>query len=107
MPKFLIRGSYTVDGLNRLIEQGASKRCQQVEEAVTAVGGRVESLYWAFGEDDVYLIADLPTTTSAAALSLATAAAGLIRPTTVVLMTPQEVDEAMTQSSGIRAPGST
>ncbi|MGH8972839.1 MAG: GYD domain-containing protein [Acidimicrobiia bacterium] len=105
MPKFLLRGSYTVDGANRLVEQGGSKRRQQVEEAVNAAGGRLEALYWALGEDDVILIADVPTTTAMAALSLASASAGLIRPKTVMLMTAEEVDEAARQSGDIRAPG--
>ena len=105
MPKFLLTGSYSVDGVNRLIEQGGSKRRQEVEQAVNAAGGRLEALYWAFGEDDVYCIVDLPNSLSMAALSLASAAAGLIRPKTVVLMTPEEVDEATKQSSDIRAPG--
>jgi uncharacterized protein with GYD domain len=105
MPKFLLTGSYTVDGVNRLIEQGGSKRRQEVEQAVNAAGGRLEALYWAFGDEDVYLIADVPNSISMAALSLAAAAAGLIQPKTVVLMTPEEVDEATKQSSDIRAPG--
>ena len=105
MPKFLLKGSYTADGVNRLIEHGGSKRRQEVEQAVSALGGRLEALYWAFGEDDVYCIVDLPNSLSMAALSLSAAAAGLVRPTTVVLMTPEEVDEVTKQSSDIRAPG--
>lgn len=105
MPKFLLTGSYTVDGVNRLIEQGGTKRRQEVEQAVAGAGGRLEALYWAFGEDDVYCIVDLPNSLSMAALSLAVAGAGLIQPKTVVLMTPEEVDEATKQSSDIRAPG--
>jgi uncharacterized protein with GYD domain len=105
MPKFLLRGSYTADGAKRLVEQGGSKRRQQVEEAVNAAGGRLEALYWALGEDDVFVIVDLPDTVSMAAISMASASAGLIRPKTVMLMTAEEVDEAAKQSGDIRAPG--
>jgi uncharacterized protein with GYD domain len=105
MPKFLLTGSYSVDGVKRLIDHGGTKRRQEVERVVEVAGGRLEALYWAFGEDDVYAVIDLPTNASMAAISLAVGAAGLLRSKTVVLMTPEEVDEATRQSGELRPPG--
>jgi uncharacterized protein with GYD domain len=105
MPKFLWRASYSDDGLKRLVEDGGTKRRAEVEQAIEAMGGKVEAVYWAFGEDDVYAIADLPDNVSAAAISLATAQAGFVRLKTVVLMTAEEVDQATKRSGEYRVPG--
>jgi uncharacterized protein with GYD domain len=105
MPKFLWRGSYSIDGAKGLIEDGATKRRADAEKALASVGGKLEALYWAFGEDDVYGIVDFPDNVTAGAVSLATAAAGVVRVKTVVLMTAEEVDEATRKSHDYRAPG--
>ncbi len=105
MPKFLLRGSYSVDGVKKLVDHGGTKRRQEVERVAEEAGGKLEALYWAFGEDDVYAVLDLPSNTSMAAISLAIGAGGLIRSKTVVLMTPEEVDEATKQSGELRPPG--
>ena len=64
-----------------------------VEKACVAAGGKLESMYYAFGGIDAYVIADLPNNTAAAALALAVNQAGGASVNTVVLMTVAEVDE--------------
>jgi uncharacterized protein with GYD domain len=60
MARYLISGSYTADGLKGLQNDQASGRRQAVTAAIKGLGGRLECAYFALGEDDVYLIADLP-----------------------------------------------
>jgi uncharacterized protein with GYD domain len=72
---------------------------------VEGLGGRVETMYWAFGDDDVYVTAELPGNTSAAAMGMVVSAAGGVRTSTVVLLSPEEVDEAVRQQVDYRAPG--
>jgi hypothetical protein len=48
------------------------------------------------GEDDAYLIAELPNVTDVAAISLTVAAAGGARITTIPLITPEGSDAATT-----------
>ena len=60
MPKFLFCGSYTAEGIARLKREGAHAERAVLEELVKGAAGTVEALYWAFGDDDLYLIADLP-----------------------------------------------
>jgi uncharacterized protein with GYD domain len=62
-------------------------------------------LTWAFGATDVFIIADLPDNASAASLNLAIAASGAIDSETVVLLTPEEMDEPPNKSPAYRAPG--
>ena len=62
-------------------------------------------MYFAFGEDDVYCIVDSPDNVSVAAASMAIGASGLVKPTTVVLLTPEEVDQAVKKNPSYTPPG--
>lgn len=105
MPKYLIAGSYTAEGAKALMREGGSARRAAVEKALTAVGGKLESFYFAFGETDVYAIAEMPDNVTAAAVSLATSALGLVGLKTAVLMTPQEMDAVAKKAADYRPPG--
>ncbi|GAA3103986.1 GYD domain-containing protein [Streptosporangium carneum] len=105
MPKYLIQASYTVDGLKGVLQEGGTGRRQAVERLVESVGGRVEQVYFAFGETDVYVIAEIPNNVASAAVGLTVSAAGKARTRTVVLLTAEEIDEAARQEVVYRAPG--
>ena len=105
MPKYLISGSYSPEGLKGLQKDKASGRRQAVTTALESVGGRLDCVYFALGQDDVYLIADLPDNISATALGIAASATGLVRTRTIALMTVEEVDRALEKSINYRAPG--
>src|SRR3954468_1505525 len=76
MPKFLIRASYTSEGLKGLMADRPARRMAAVKKAVAGLGGKVESFYWALGDDDVVLIVDMPDAESVAALTMTVAASG-------------------------------
>jgi uncharacterized protein with GYD domain len=65
----------------------------------------VESFYYAFGDVDAYVIFDVPDNVSAAALSLAVGQSGGINTKTVVLITPEEMDQAGKKAVDFRPPG--
>jgi uncharacterized protein with GYD domain len=69
------------------------------------VGGKLECFYYAFGATDMFIIAELPDHASAASLNLAVAASGAIDSETIVLLTPEEIDEAKKKSPAYRSPG--
>jgi uncharacterized protein with GYD domain len=98
MPKFLFEASYTVEGVKGLQGQGGSGRRDAVAKAAASVGGRLERVYFAFGDHDAFAIADLPDNQSATAFALAVSAAGGATVRTVVLLTPEEVDAAIQRS---------
>jgi len=62
-------------------------------------------MYFCLGENDVIVIADVPDHVSAAALSMAASASGLVRTKTTVLLTVAEADEALSKTVSYRAPG--
>ena len=105
MAPYLLQVSYTTDGLKGVIKEGGSSRRTMVDGMVKALGGTLESFYYAFGGDDVYATAQLPDNVTAAAVSLAVSASGAARSKVVVLLTPEEVDAATKKSVGYRAPG--
>lgn len=104
MAKYLIKASYTADGIKGVKASGGSARRTAVEEALKSIGGSLESFYFGFGDADAYVIADVPGNVDAAALSLAVCAAGTARTQTVVLLTPEEMDEAAKRQVGYQPP---
>jgi uncharacterized protein with GYD domain len=101
MPRYLIRASYTPATWANLI-RNPEDRAEGVSKLAQSVGGRLESLYFAFGEDDVYVIIEAPDNVTAAALSLAASSSGSFsRFSTTVLMTSAEAKEAMQKAGTI------
>lgn len=105
MPKFLVTGSYSAEGLRGLAEDKASGRQAALKKAFEALGGTLEGLYYALGDADVYVLCDCPDNVSIAALSVAASASGLVRTKTIALLTVEEMDRALAMKSGYRAPG--
>ncbi len=105
MPKYLARVTYTPEGLQGLIEEGGVARRDAITAAIESVGGTVENLLYAFGEDDLYIIFNAPDRASAAAVGLHVSAAGAVAWSTTVLLTPEEIDEAVKKSVNYRPPG--
>ena len=105
MPKYLIRGSYSDQGLKGLLEEGGSKRREAAEQSIQGLGGQLEAFYYAFGNDDFVIIVDLPSNVDASALSLAANASGAVKSRMTVLITPEEVDHATKRTVKFRPPG--
>jgi uncharacterized protein with GYD domain len=106
MPKFLLEASYTLDGVKGVQSAGGTSRRDAVAQVAESLGGRLESFHFAFGEHDAYVIVDLPDNESAASVALAVNGSGGATVTTVVLLTPEEVDAAAKRSVDYRPPGS-
>ena len=105
MAKYLLKASYTTDGVKGVLKDGGSGRRAAVEQTVQGLGGSLESFYFAFGDTDAYVVVDLPDNATAAAISMVVNAAGGAQVTTVPLMTPEEADEATKKSVEYRPPG--
>lgn len=105
MAKYLWQVSYTVDGIKGLRKEGGSSRVATIKKLVDSRGGKLESFYFAFGDSDVYVIAELAGNVEASAVSLAIGASGAASIKTTVLLSPDEVDAASKVDVGYRAPG--
>ena len=105
MARFLVIANYSSEGVKGLLEKGGSARREAVTDMVQALGGSVETFDFAFGEDDVYTTVSLPDNVTAAAVGLAVGASGLVSVRTVVLLSPEEIDEAADKHAEYRGPG--
>ena len=105
MAKYLFQASYTTDGVKGLLKDGGSKRRAAAEAAIKGLGGKLEAFYFAFGDTDVFALADAPDNISAAAVSLAVSASGAVHAKITVLLTPEEMDQATKKSVSYRPPG--
>jgi uncharacterized protein with GYD domain len=105
MPKYLIQATYTTEGIHGLVRDSAAGRRADVQAAVKGLGGAVEAFYYAFGNDDVVIIVDLPSNIKAAAISLTSSATGMVRVRMTPLLTVEEVDQALEVKMQYRAPG--
>ena len=106
MAKYLIEASYTADGVKGLLKDGGSARREAAGQLIESLGGEVEAFYFSFGSSDAYVIVDMPDNVSLAAAALAVNASGAVTAKTVVLLTPEEVDEACSKSPAYQPPGS-
>lgn len=105
MPKYLVQGSYTQDGLQGLLKEGGSSRREATRRAVEQLGGTLETFYFAFGSDDFIVILNLPSDVDMTALALDAQATGTVKSRVTVLLTPEEVDQAKETTVKFRAPG--
>jgi uncharacterized protein with GYD domain len=105
MAKFMIQGSYTAEGLKGLQKDKASGRRDAIAKAMESIGGRVDSVYYCLGQDDVIVIVDAPDVASVTALCVAVGTTGLVRTRTTPLLTVEETDRALAKSAAYRAPG--
>ncbi|MCV0402822.1 MAG: GYD domain-containing protein [Chloroflexi bacterium] len=105
MAKYLFIGSYTAEGAKGVLKDGGSRRRQAATEVVESTGGTLHDIFWAFGSDDFYVIAEFPDHAAAAAASLKVGSSGAISLRTVVTMSAEDLDAAAKLSPTYTPPG--
>jgi uncharacterized protein with GYD domain len=105
MPNYLIEASYSTEGVRGVADKGGTARREAVEQLIGAIGGKVESFYFAFGDADAYVIAELSSDEAAAALALSINRSGSTKIRTVVLLTPEQIDAAANIAPDYKPPG--
>lgn len=108
MPHCLLQASYSAQGVSGLISS-PEDRSAVLRSLVEGLGGRMESLYYAFGDSDVVAIFELPDNVTMAALSMVAGASGALSnlKTTVLIPITEGVEAARKVGTiGYRPPGS-
>ncbi len=105
MPKYLLEAHYSTEGAKGVMKEGGSGRRAAVAKMAESVGGKLESYYFAFGGVDAFVVVDLPDNVAAAAVALAVSQTGAANVKTIVLLTPEDMDNAAKKSVEYRAPG--
>ena len=101
MPKYLVEGRYTAEGLKGVAREGVSRRRGDIAKTIESAGGKLEAMYFAFGDADFYIILDAPDNVSAAALSVVANGSGFVTSKIIVLMTTDEMDRAIGKTTTI------
>ena len=107
MAHYLVQASYTTQGVSGLLKN-PEDRATSLRPLIEGMGGKIESLYFAFGESDVVVIVELPDNVAMAALSMAVGASGAVTnfKTTVLMPMSDGVEAARKAGSiGYRPPG--
>jgi uncharacterized protein with GYD domain len=105
MPKYLVSGSYVGEGVKGLLKDGGTSRKEAVENLIEGLGGKVEAMYFAFGNEDFFIIADMPDNVKTAAGALIAKSTGAVSNKITVLLTPEELDQVSKISVDYRKPG--
>jgi len=108
MPMYLSKFTYTPESWAGLLANPEDRRAV-LAPAVEAVGGTLHGVWYAFGEADGYVLTEMPDAVAAAGALTRIAAAGILRSqSTTVLLTVEEMLEALRGvggTGGYRAPG--
>jgi len=105
MPKYLINANYTAKGMEGIRAAGAKSRVDAVSTMLKAMGGQLESFHFAFGDTDVFAIAEIPDDEAAAAVAIAINSSGAVSTRTTKLLTVDQIDEALRRTVDYRPPG--
>jgi uncharacterized protein with GYD domain len=103
MAKYAFLGGYTEKSWASMV-QNPEGRGAAVRQLAEAAGGKLETFYWAFGDDDFLAIFDVPDDAAAAAISIAVVATGAIRNArTIKLMSTDDQASILTKAKGLAA----
>ena len=106
MSKYMIKASYSPEGIKGVMAKGGTARVAAIEKLVAGVGGSLESFYFAFGGDDVYVIVDAPSHEAMAAIAGTVTSTGVLSNyQTVVLLTADQIDAAANLTVDYSPPG--
>ncbi|MBA2577215.1 MAG: GYD domain-containing protein [Euzebyaceae bacterium] len=106
MAMYMVRARYTHEGLQGVLREGGTSRRNAISKLAEELGGRVESLYFAFGDVDVYCVMEMPDNVTAAAVSMTVSSSGAVSCELVTLLTPEEVDQTREVTVNYQPPGS-
>lgn len=106
MAKYLIKASYSPEGITGVMAKGGTARVQAIERLVAGVGGTLESFYFAFGSDDAYVVVEAPSHEAMAAVAGTVSGSGALSSyETVVLLTAEQLDAAAYLTLDYAPPG--
>jgi uncharacterized protein with GYD domain len=100
----MIQFSYKSETIGNLVKN-PEDRSLAVGKLIEQLGGKMLSFYYAFGDYDGVIIADMPDNASIAAASIVSfAGGGTTRLKTTILMSVKDGMEAMKKGAGLKLP---
>jgi uncharacterized protein with GYD domain len=103
MAHYLIEVGYTPQSWSNQIDNQANV-VDRITPAVKAAKGKIESIYYAFGDADLVGIIEFPTAEDAAGFAVAVTSSGALRSfKTTPLLTVDQGIKSMSRAAEIRA----
>ena len=99
MTLYLVKFSYSADSWARMLANPEDRR-EALAPLFEAAGGKLHGLWYAFGDADGYVLAEMPDAGTAAATLARVVATGAGSVSTTVLVTVEEVVEALQRGIG-------
>ncbi len=105
MPLYMAQFAYTPEAWTAFTKK-PENRTEPVSKLCQQFGGRLVGLYYSFGEYDGFIIVEAPNEVAITATLLAAIAPGHLRATkTTVLLTAEQVVDAMRKAGGVSYRG--
>ncbi|MEO5708789.1 MAG: GYD domain-containing protein [Nocardioidaceae bacterium] len=106
MSKYMIKASYSSEGIKGVMAKGGTARVAAIEKLAAGAGGSLECCYFAFGNDDLYAVVDAPSHEAMAAIAGTVTSTGALSDyQTIVLLTAEQVDAAANMKIDYTPPG--
>jgi len=107
MPKFLMQATFSSNGVKNLIEQGGTKRQEQLQGLARSLGGTLEAVYFSPHRNEGFVIFDLPEgqRINLAGTLMAVNAGGFVQVKAQPVLTAKELDSAVEKARGVKVPG--
>jgi len=101
MAKYALLGGYTTETWSRFI-QNPGDREAPVRRAIEAAGGKLETIYWSFGDDDYLVILECPDDIAAAAIAVAVGSTGALRNVrTIKLIEANQLQQVLQKAKAV------
>ena len=107
MAHYMVQAAYTAEAIAAMVKN-PEDRAAAIRPVVEKLGGKLESIWFCFGDYDVVGISQMPDNVSAAAFAFAVSQGGKIKSfKTTPLMSTGDAVKAMKKAAGAgyRPPG--
>ena len=107
MAHYMVQAAYTAEAIAAMVKN-PEDRAAAIRPVVEKLGGKLESIWFCFGDYDVVGIAQMPDNVSAAAFAFAVSQGGKVKSfKTTPLMSAGDAIKAMKKAAGAgyRPPG--
>jgi uncharacterized protein with GYD domain len=89
MPKYMSQFSYSLDSVKGMVNKPQDRRAA-AEKIFAEAGGKIESMYFCFGDYDGVVITEFPSDVAAASAILAVGSSGAFSDIKTTVLIPME-----------------
>ena len=101
MPLYMIQASYSAQATASMVKN-PQDRAAAIRPMIERMGGKLQDLWFCFGEYDIVAIAEVPDNVTAAAMAMAIGSSGAMSAyRTTPIMTTADAKKAMEKAGGV------